>query len=404
MDIDNYYKEIENELKNNILPFWDNTVDEENGGFLGRILNNGKIIKDSPKSAVLNTRILWTYSAVFRKFKEERYLELAQRAYDYIERYFRDDEKGGIFWLLDYKGYPIDTKKQIYAQVFCIYSLVEYYKISGNQNALKWAIEIFELIEKYSFDSEHPGYFEAYDREWSPTEDVRLSDKDQNEKKTMNTHLHVLEGYTNFLTIWRSEKLEKQLEQLIYIFLDKIIDPKTGHFNLFFDERWISKSNFFSYGHDIEGSWLLYAAAEMLDDDDLMERVKKASLKLANITLKEGLDTEGGIMTEGDRNGVIDTDKNWWPQAEAMVGFLNAFQISNDRKFFEVSYNCWNFVKKHIVDREKGEWFSRVNRKGTPNLSEENKLGPWKAPYHNTRGCLEIMKRIKKLSSISQNF
>jgi len=256
------------------------------------------------------------------------------------------------------------------------------------------------LIEKHSFDPEYPGYFEALDKNWNYTEDVRLSEKDQNENKTMNTHLHLLEAYTNFFRIWKNEKIEKQLKQLIYIFLDKILDPKTGHFNMFFDALWILKSNLFSYGHNIEGSWLLYEAAELLDDA-LMERVKKTSLKLANITLAEGLDSDGGIMNEGDINGVIDADKHWWCQAEAMVGFLNAFQISSNKKFFEASYNCWDFVKKHIVDPKNGEWFYRVNRKGEPYLSEENKLGPWKAPYHNTRGCLELMERLKKLKKLS---
>jgi mannobiose 2-epimerase len=397
MNADNYYKEIEKELKNNILPFWDKAIDEENGGFLGRILNNGEIIKDSPKSAVLNTRILWTYSIIYSKFKEEKHLDLAKRAYEYIKEHFRDREKGGIYWMLDYKGNPINDKKQIYAQAFCIYALVEYYKISGNQNTLKWAIEIFELIEKHSFDSEYPGYFEACDREWEPTGDVRLSDKDQNEKKTMNTHLHVLEGYANLLNIWKNKKLEKQLELSVNIFLDKIIDPKTGHFNLFFDEFWNLKSNLFSYGHDIEGSWLLYESAEILNYKDLLKKVKKQALQTANIVLTEGIDSDGALMHEGKTDIVTDTDKHWWPQAEAMVGFLNAFQISNDKKFLDASYNCWNFVKNHIIDKENGEWFFRVNRKGDPYLSEEDKLGPWKAPYHNTRACLEIMKRLGKI-------
>jgi mannobiose 2-epimerase len=396
MDIKKFYNEIGHELKNNILPFWNKTVDEENGGFLGRILNDGKIIKDSPKSAVLNTRILWTYSAVYSKFKEEKYLELAKRAYEYIKEYFRDCEKGGIYWMLDYKGKPINDKKQIYAQAFCIYSLVEYYKISGNQNALKWAIEIFELIEKHSLDPKYPGYFEACDREWKPTEDVRLSDKDQNEKKTMNTHLHVLEGYANLLDIWKNERLKKQLKLLINIFLDEIIDPKTGHFNLFFDEFWNLKSNIFSYGHDIEGSWLLCEASEILDNKDLLKKAKKFALQTANTVLTEGIDSDGALMHEGKRDAVTDTDKHWWPQAEAMVGFLNAFQTSGEKKFFEASCNCWNFIKNHIIDGKNGEWFFRVNKKGTPYLREEDKLGPWKAPYHNTRACLEIMKRLQK--------
>jgi mannobiose 2-epimerase len=401
IDIDNYYKEIEKELKENILAFWNKAVDRENGGFFGKILNNGEIIKDSPKSAVLNTRILWTYSAVYKKFEEEKYLELARRAYDYLEKSFRDTEEGGIFWMLDYKGDPIDTKKQIYAQAFCIYALAEYYAISNSAYALNWAIEIFELIEEHSFDHEYPGYFEALDRNWNPKVDVRLSEKEPNVNKTLNTHLHIFESYTNFLKVWRNGKLKKQLKQLTNIILDKIIDSKTGHFNLFFDERWNLKSNLFSYGHDIEGSWLLVAAAELLGDKALTERLRKASLRLANITLEEGLDKDGGVMNDGDINGVIDTDKHWWPQAEAMVGTLNAFQISGNRKFLDASYNCWNFVKKHVIDYENGEWFFRVTREGNPYYAEEYKLGPWKAPYHNARACLELLERLKKIKNQS---
>ena len=393
----NIEKEIGNELKNNILTFWNKTADEENGGFSGRILNNGEVVKNSPKSAVLNTRILWTYSAVYRKYKENIYLKLAQRAYNYIERFFRDREEGGIFWMLDYKGQPINTKKQIYAQAFYIYALADYYKTNRNPDVLNRTIEIFELIEKHSYDQEYPGYFEACNREWEPIEDVRLSDKDQNEKKTMNTHLHILEAYANLLSIWKNKNLEKKLELLIKIFLEKIIDPKTGHFNLFFDEIWNLKSDIFSYGHDIEGSWLLCEAAEILNHKDLIKETKKAALKTANIVLTEGIDRDGALMNEGKITGVKDTDKHWWPQAEAMVGFLNAFQISNDEKFLKAFRNCWGFVKKHIIDYKNGDWFFRVNRKGMPYLDAEDKLGPWKAPYHNSRACIEIMRRLKEI-------
>lgn len=395
--MEQYYSEIKEELTGNILPFWDKTIDKEKGGFYGRILNDGKIIKDAPRSAVLNTRILWTYSSVYRQLKEEKYLELAKRAYRYIHQHFKDDENGGIFWLVDALGNPIENKKQIYAQAFCIYALSEYYLVAKDKHALNWAVEIFDLIEEKSFDSEFPGYFEAYDREWNLLEDVRLSDKDRNEMKTMNTHLHLLEGYTNLMKIWEEKKLRKQLEKLIEIFLDKIIDAETGHFNLFFDDYWNVRSDEFSYGHDIEGSWLLYEAGKVLGHEELLKRIKRASLRLAEITLTEGMDDDGGLMNEGSIEGVIDTDKHWWPQAEAMVGFMNGYQITKEKKFFDASYHCWEFTKENIVDRKNGEWFYRVNRKGWPYFSEEDKVGPWKAPYHNTRACLELMRRLKSL-------
>lgn len=397
INIEQYYSEIKEELTANILPFWDKTIDKEKGGFYGKILNDGKIIKDAPRSAVLNTRILWTYSAVYRQLKEEKYLELAKRAYRYIHQYFKDEENGGIFWLVDAQGNPIETKKQIYAQAFCIYALSEYYLITKDEDVLNWAVEIFDLIEENSFDSEYPGYFEAYDREWNLLEDARLSEKDKNEMKTMNTHLHLLEGYTNLMRIWENIKLRLQLYQLIEIFLDKIIDAENGHFNLFFNDYWNLRSDEFSYGHDIEGSWLLYEAGEVLGNEELLERIERASLRLAEITLMEGIDDDGGLMNERDINGVIDTDKHWWPQAEAMVGFINAYQITKEKKFYEASYNCWEFTKENIVDRENGEWFFRVNKEGQPYYSEEYKVGPWKAPYHNTRACLELMRRLKSL-------
>jgi mannobiose 2-epimerase len=397
INIEKYYNEVEEELKSNILPFWDRTIDKEKGGFHGRILNNEKIVKDAPRSAILYTRLLWAYSAVYFKFKEEKYLKLAKRAYKYIQEHFRDEENGGIFWLLDSEGNPIEYKKQIYSQAFCIFALSEYYKITKKEDALNWAIEIFHLIEENSYDSEYPGYFEAYDKEWNILEDVRLSEKDKNERKTMNTHLHLLEGYTNLMRIWEDKKLKQQLEQLIRIFLDRIIDPKTGHFNLFFDDYWNLRSSYFSYGHDIEGSWLLHEAGKELCNSSLLELLKSASIRLADITLMEGIDEDGGLMNEGDNHGVNDTDKHWWPQAESMVGFLNAYQITKETRFYDASYNCWEFVKENIIDRKNGEWFFRVNKEGKPYYSEENKVGPWKAPYHNIRACLEIMRRLENL-------
>lgn len=395
IDTERYFKEIEEELTDNILPFWNKTIDREKEGFFGRIRNDGKIIEDALKSAVLNTRILWTYSAVYRHLRDEKYLDLAHRAYRYILRHFRDREKGGIFWMVDALGNPVEEKKQIYAQAFCIYALSEYYRVTKDRDALNWAKQIFAMIEENSFDPEFRGYFEAFSREWDLLEDVRLSAKDKNERKTMNTHLHLLEAYTNLSRIWESKKLERQLERLVGIFLDIIIDVETGHFHLFFDDRWDVRSDAVSYGHDIEGSWLLHEAGEVLQNEKLSRRIEKASLRLAEITLMEGVDDDGGLMHAGNIHGAVDTDKHWWPQAEAMVGFLNAFQITKEMKFYESSYRCWEFARKHIVDREFGEWFFRVDKQGQAYLSEENKVGPWKGPYHNTRACLEIIRRLK---------
>jgi len=392
-----YRQRVEKELRENILPFWIKYMkDEENGGFYGKIENDLTIHRDAPKGLVFCSRILWTYSAAYRLFQNPEHLDMAQRAYRYLLDYFEDKEYGGMYWLLDYKGKPLVDKKQIYGNAFAIYGLGEFYKATGNEESLQKAIELYHLIEKYSYDPGNRGYFEACTREWRMTEDLRLSDKDMNEKKSMNTHLHILEAYTNLYRVWKDESLKHKLKEIIEVTVDHIIDPNTRHFILFFDEYWNPKSDLISYGHDIEGSWLLWEAAEVLGDEGLLKKVRGISEGMAYATYQEGLDQDGGLMNEGGPTGLVDTDKHWWPQAEAAVGFLNAYQLTGDGAFFEASYRSWEFIEKYIIDREKGEWFWRVSKDGKP-IQEEAKGDPWKGPYHNGRACMEIMARLDNI-------
>jgi len=381
----------------NILKYWsENLIDIQNGGFYGRIDGQNQLHADNAKGAVLNARILWTFSSAYRILKEEKYLEIATRAKDYIVNHFIDKEFGGVYWMLDYKGNPLETKKQIYALSFTIYGLSEYYKITGDKESLQQAIKLYQNIEKYSYDNELDGYFEAYSREWKLLEDLRLSDKDANEKKTMNTHLHVMEGYANLYRIWPDEGLKTQLIKIIHVFCDKIIDNQSFSFKLFFDENWNCKSKVTSFGHDIEGSWLLLEAAEVVGDHELVEKIKGISVKMATQVAKNGLDSDGGLVNEA-ANGHIDYDKHWWPQTEAIVGFVNAWQISGDESFLEKATDVWSFTKNKIIDNKNGEWYFRVNRDGMP-YHEEDKVGPWKCPYHNGRACFEIIERFRSLT------
>lgn len=385
--------ELINELSN-ILAYWqENTIDKKNGGFIGQVDFENVPDALAPKGAVLNARILWTFSAAYRQTKKEAYLLMATRAYQYIMDYFIDNEFGGVFWELNADGSIRNGRKQIYALSFTIYGLCEFYSISGNPKAIETSIELFKLIEKYSFDTSKNGYVEALSREWGKLADLRLSDKDANESKTMNTHLHILEAYTNLYRSLKSEQLKTALTNLIELFLNKFIN-KQGNLNLFFDDDWNLKSSEISYGHDIECSWLLCEAAEVLGDDKLINRVKDIAIKMAELT-KKGLDSDGGIfnnyLPEKDK---MDTDKHWWPQAEAVVGFYNAYQISNNPVFLQDSINSWSFIKEFILDKENGEWFWRVNKQGTPYITDE-KAGFWKCPYHNSRACIEIVNRIK---------
>lgn len=382
-------KEIKGELLNNILPYWMNKMpDHENGGFYGRIDGQNKLHKQANKGAVLNTRILWTFSAAYRIFKQPEYLTIAKRAFNYINTYFIDKKYGGIYWELDYKGNPVNTKKQSYAQGFALYGFFEYYRATGDILALERAKELFRLIEKHSYDKAKDGYLEAFTEDWNLIEDMRLSVKDANEKKTTNTHLHIMEAYSNFLRVWKDKEVENSLKNLISIFTDKIINNTNYHLNLFFDEDWNNKSEIISYGHDIEASWLLFEAAEVLGDKELLEKTKTISLKIADAS-KEGLQTDGSLIYEKENNH-SDTDRHWWVQAENVVGLLYAYKNSGKNLYLENAYKCWIYIRDQIVDKTDGEWVWSRKSDGSVN-TKEDKAGFWKCPYHNARMCMEAI-------------
>jgi len=385
--------EVKEELVSNILPFWmTKMIDSKDGGFLGRIDGYGHVQNDADKGCVLNARILWTFSSAYRILENPEYLNIAERSKNYLLNHFFDKEYGGVFWLLDHNGKMKDDKKQIYAQAFAIYGLSEYYRISNDRNCLEKAIELFRLIEKYSYDNRLDGYFEAFSREWGTIGDLRLSNKDANEKKTMNTHLHVLEAYTNLYRVWQDDLLKKRLNGLINVFTDKIVNSETFNLNMFFDEEWNDKTDLVSYGHNIESSWLIYEAAMVLGDKNVIEKVKNVCISIAESS-KEGLMADGSMLYEKFfRTGHVDTDRHWWVQAETVVGFLNAFTISGKEKYLDISLKAWRFITDNLVDPKNGEWYWSVDKNLQPNLKDD-KAGFWKCPYHNSRMCLEIIER-----------
>ncbi len=391
-EIQHLCDELHSELIENIYHYWiKNSIDHKNGGFVGRITVDNKRIMEANKGLVMNARILWTFSAAFSHFQRDEYLMMAQRAYKYIVENFFDQKRGGYYWMLNYKGRAIDKKKQIYGQAFVIYALAEFFDATKDNDALDDAIRLFSLIEEFSHDPDHEGYFDALSTNWKKMADTRLSEKDANAPKTMNTHLHILEAYTRLFQVWQDDRLKEQLARLINIHLDKIINPNTGHFDLFFDEAWNCTSDYFSYGHDIEGAWLMTLAAEVLEDEKLKIAVHKAANRLADITLDEGIAPDGGVMYEGTTEKVINPERHWWPQAEGMVGFFDAFSATGDQKYLDAVINIWNFTKKHIVN-PTGEWYWSVDENHNIN-PEEDKIGPWKAPYHNSRACIQLLQR-----------
>lgn len=389
-----FANQVETEL-HELLQWWMTyTVDEENGGFYGKIDNNNISTPQAPKGLVLNARILYTFSSAYALTKEPAHLSMANRAFEYVSTHFLDKEYGGFYWSVTDTGAVLDGKKQIYRTSFRYLRIGQYYKITANTKALSLAQGTFALLEKYSFDPIYLGYLEAFSIDWKLQEDLRLSDKDQNEQKSMNTHLHVIEAYANLYTVWPDETLKTAISKLLANFKQHIIDQKTHHLHLFFTANWEVKSTVTSFGHDIETAWLLQEAAESIADETEISTFKTIAVQLSAATEK-GLAKNGGLWYEYDTalNHWI-KEMHWWPQAEAMVGFFNAFQLSGDEKYLQHSLHSWAFIKNHLKDKKNGEWFWGIHE-DYELLQDEDKAGFWKCPYHNGRACLEIIKRIK---------
>jgi len=396
----------EKELRENILPFWlAHARAPERGGFHSFVGEDMKVRDDLPRGALLTTRILWTFSAAYRHFPDPSYLAMARSAYADLTAHFIDQEYGGLFWEITPDGKPLDTHKQIYGEVFGIYALSEYYRATGDKGALDQAIAIYRLIEQHAHDSKNGGYFDTLDRKWE-----RAAGQTANllgeAPKSQNSHIHILEGFTSLLRSWPDPELKQRQRELIELTMTHIINPKTHHLILFMQDDWTPIGDEISYGHDIELSWLLVEAAEVLGDPDLITRAKQEALAIAAATAAEGIDQDGGVYSEGNPRGPTNMNKEWWEQAESVVGFFNAYRISGNPGDFAHAMNSWNFIQEKLVDRKNGDWHNTLRRDGSPILTftthsgkiiSNAKLSVWKCPYHNSRCCLELIDRISEL-------
>lgn len=401
---ENLVSDLRENLTSNILPFWTDRMADPRGGFLGRIDGDDTPDYDAPKGAILNGRLLWTFSAAYRVIRDPQYLAAATRAYEYLRDHFLDREMGGVYWSVDAAGAPLDTKKQSYAIGFAIYGLSEYCRATASEEALEIAKGLFRDLESRARDSKANGggYIEAFTRDWQEISDMRLSDKDANEKKTMNTHLHILEPYTNLYRVWPDASLREAIVDLLRIFLDVMEDKATSHLGLFFDEQWVRHDSNISYGHDIEASWLLLEAAGVLlanpgegclaEVTALYEKTKRHCLAIANAAL-EGRSDEGWMAYERFGDGRLDLERHWWVQAEDVVGLVYLYKHHGVDLAIDKAWRSWCWIKDNLVDHNGGEWhWSRfpggdINRR-------DDKAGFWKCPYHNSRMCLEVIETL----------
>jgi len=381
-------------LLNHLLPFWCGpAVDSRHGGWMAWLANDLTSDRSQPKGVIVHSRIIWAFSAAYRRYPETQFAAMARRACDFLLGNFWDASHGGLFWRLNDRAELLDDSKKIYGQAFGIYALTEFHLAFGDAAALDRACELFELVERHSHDDAHSGYFEVCRRDWSPADaKARLSDKDQAEKKSMNNHLHLLEAYTNLHRAWPDARVTLRLRELLELFRRRIVEARTGHLHHFFDEHWNIRSDTYTFGHDIEASWLLVEAAEQLRDPALLKSVQGLALKMAEMVLAEAVTEAGAICYEGKAGKVIDPGWECWPQAEAVVGFLNAHELSHDEKFLHAAERVWEFIETKLADRVHGEWFWKINPDGMPDPTLP-KVSEWKGPYHGTRACLEVMRR-----------
>lgn len=383
-------EEIRSHLTDCIIPFWKGLRDDENGGYVGYMDYDLKRDEKAVKGCILNSRITWFFANAYMTLRDESLLEQAKHGYEFMQKYCVDHEEGGVYWSVRYDGTPEDTTKHTYNQAFSIYALSSYYDASKDEGALKTAMELFHIIEERCMDE--IGYKEAFDREFHEIENDKLSENGVIADKTMNTLLHVFEAYTELYRVSGDGVVKERLKWILDTIAEKIYNPELHRQEVFFDREMHTILDLHSYGHDIETAWLIRRGTDVLGDDAYTEKMLPIILDLTGQVYQTAFD--GKSLANECEKGVVDENRIWWVQAEALVGFLNGYQLAPEHtEYLEAARAEWAFIKAHVIDKRSGsEWFWDVNKDGE-SVSGKPIVEPWKCPYHNGRMCLEVIRR-----------
>lgn len=385
-----FVEEIRNHLAGKLIPFWEGLKDEQYGGYYGYMGYDLKVDETYEKGCILNSRILWFFSNAYTLLGEEHLRVHAEHAYRFLREYCVDREYGGVYWSVTYDGKVKDSTKHTYNQAFAIYALASYYDAVKDEAALKLALDLQELIEGKCRDSF--GYLEAFNRKFEPEDNDKLSENGVLAEKTMNTLLHVFEAYTELYRVSRDEKTADKLRKMLDTVADKVYNPKLGRQEVFFDSRWNSLIDLYSYGHDIETAWLVDRGLEVLGEKEYTQKLAPITAEITKNIYERAL-VDNSLLNEAE-NGIDDTTRVWWVQAETVVGFINGYQKDpRETKYLVAAEAVWGYIKAHLIDpREGSEWFWSVDAQGVP--IEKPIVEPWKCPYHNGRMCMEVIKRL----------
>lgn len=387
--------EFRSELTQHIIPFWNALRDNENGGFTGFMDSALNIDKKGEKGVILHSRILWFYSNAYMLLKDEGLLDNAKHAYRFLTEKCVDKEYGGVYWSMNYDGTVRDDIKHTYCQAFFVYALASYYRASGDKEALKLAYDVVELIEKNATDD--VAYLEKLSRDWkSELANDELSENGLMADKTMNTTLHLMEAYTELYLADKNDKVLERLKFQLELTYNKIFDSDGNKLLVFFDREMNVIGDIHSYGHDIEATWLIDRACDVIGDKTLSEKFAAMNKRIVRNIADIAYHKETGSLLNERENDKVNTWRIWWVQAETVVGFLNAYQRGyGDAEYLDIASNVWNFTKENIVDkREGGEWHSQLD--DSMKFAEfKPVVDPWKCPYHNGRMCIEAITRLE---------
>ncbi len=383
--------EVRTHLTEGIIPFWESLKDEEYGGFCGYVDYNLKKDEKAVKGCILNSRILWFFSNAYMLLKDENLLNYAEHAYQFLNDKCLDRENGGVYWSVNYDGTCNDTTKHTYNQAFAVYALASYYDASKNIQALKTAEQLYEIIEERCTDEY--GYLEAFNVRFEPEENDKLSENGIIAEKTMNTLLHVFEAYTELYRVAGNEAVGERLRYIMDLFAGKVYNREKGRQEVFFDRTWNSLIDLYSYGHDIETSWLLDRGLEVLGDETYAAKLYPVTAEMTENIYRRAY-TGHSLVNEAE-NGIVDTTRVWWVQAEAVVGFLNGYQKNTLKtEYLKAAEDIWDFIREFVIDKRNGsEWYWSLDQYGQP--SKKPIVEPWKCPYHNGRMCIEVIRRMQ---------
>jgi len=383
--------EIMDNCKQGIIPYWQGLIDKEYGGYYGYVDFDLNRDEKADKGVILNSRILYFFSRAARILKDDSLLSYADWAYDFLMQKCWDQKYGGVYWMLAYDGNVKEDMKHTYNQAFAIYALSSYHEATGKVEAKEKALQLFQLIEEKCADEY--GYMEAFTRNWEPIDNEKLSENGVLADKTMNTLLHLLEAYTLLYHISSDHEVADRLRYILNLFETKVWNREQGRLEVFFDSKMNSIADLYSYGHDIEASWLIDYAYRILGEDDVNQREERYTMEIADHILNRAL--QKGAVNNECFNGKVDKTRVWWVQAEAVVGFYNVYEKTGDLKYLKAAEEIWAYIKNYFIDsRKNGEWFWDLDEEGRPS-SRKPITEPWKCPYHNGRMCMEILSRQK---------